>query len=78
MNVHLVDGTYELFRHYYAVPPSQAADDTEIAAVRAVLGSILGMLESGVTHIGVPTHHVIASLPHSPWSGYNSGSAVDP
>ena len=78
MNVHLVDGTYELFRHYYAVPPSQAADDTEIAAVRGVLGSVLGMLESGVTHIGVATDHVIASFRNSLWSGYKSGEGVEP
>ena len=78
MNVHLVDGTYELFRHYFAVPPAQAADGTQIAAVRGVLGSVLGMLESGVTHIGVATDHIIASFRNDLWPGYKSGEGVAP
>ena len=77
MNVHLVDGTFELFRHYFAIPPAQAADGTEIAAVRGVLSSMLGMLESDVTHIGVATDHVIASFRNSLWPGYKSGEGVE-
>ena len=60
MDVHLIDGTYELFRHYYAVPRAQAADGAEVAAVRGVLSSVLGLINrGGATHVAVATDHVI-------------------
>ncbi len=78
VNVHLVDGTYELFRHHFAVPPSQAANGTQIAAVRGVLGSLLTMLEEGATHMGVATDHAIASFRNDLWPGYKTGEGTEP
>jgi 5'-3' exonuclease len=79
LNVHLIDGTYELFRHYYAVPGAKEADGTEVAAVRAVLGSVLGMINrGGATHIGVATDHVIESFRNRLWRDYKTGEGVDP
>src|SRR3954470_17296756 len=78
MEVHLVDGTYELFRHYYALPSARDADGREIAAVRGVLGSILGMINAGATHVGVATDHVIESFRNALWPGYKTGEGVDP
>jgi 5'-3' exonuclease len=76
MQVHLVDGTYELFRHYYAVPSSKADDGAEIGAVRGVLRSILLLLESGATHVGVATDHVIESFRNDLWPGYKTSAGV--
>jgi 5'-3' exonuclease len=76
MRVFLVDGTYELFRHYFGVPPHRTADGAEVAATRAVLGSVLGMLEEGATHLGVATDHVIESFRNSLWPGYKSSAGV--
>jgi 5'-3' exonuclease len=77
--VHLIDGTYELFRHFYAVPPARDADGVEVAAVRGVVGSLRGMLNSGVaTHIGVATDHVIESFRNDLYPGYKTGEGVDP
>jgi 5'-3' exonuclease len=78
IDLHLVDGTYELFRHFYAVPSRREADGTEVGAVRAVLGSILGMLNHGATHIGVATDHVIESFRNDLWPGYKTGAGIDP
>ena len=78
MNVFLIDGTYELFRHFYAVPASSDTDGNEIGAVRGVLGSVVAMLEDGVTHIGVATDHVIESFRNELWSGYKTGEGIDP
>ena len=78
MRVFLVDGTYELFRHYFGVPPHRTADGAEIAATRAVLGSVLGMLEEGATHLGVATDHVIESFRNGLWPGYKSSAGVAP
>lgn len=78
MNVFLVDGTYELFRHFYAVPRTTSADGIEIGAVRGVIGSLLGMLEEGVTHIGVATDHVVESFRNELWPGYKSSDGLDP
>ena len=78
MNVFLIDGTYELFRHFYAVPASSDTDGNEIGAVRGVLGSIVAMLEDGVTHVGVATDHVIESFRNELWSGYKTGEGIDP
>ncbi len=77
MQVHLVDGTYELFRHYYAVPKARDARGREIAAVRGVVGSILGMLNRGATHVGVATDHVIESFRNGLWRGYKTSAGVE-
>jgi 5'-3' exonuclease len=78
LDVHLVDGTYELFRHYYAVPSARDADGHEVGAIRGVVGSMLGMLNRGVTHIAVATDHVIESFRNGLWAGYKSSAGVDP
>jgi 5'-3' exonuclease len=78
MEIHLIDGTYELFRHYYAVPHARDAEGREVGAVRGVLASLLGMLKAGATHIAVATDHVIESFRNSLWAGYKTGEGVDP
>lgn len=78
MRVFLVDGTYELFRHHFGVPAHRTADGAEVAATRAVLGSVLGILEEGATHIGVATDHVIESFRNGMWPGYKSSAGVPP
>lgn len=78
MDVYLVDGTYELFRHFYAVPPQTNSAGEEIAATRGVLASIVSMLESGITHLGVATDHVIESFRNGLWPGYKTSEGVDP
>ena len=78
MNVFLVDGTYELFRHFYAVPRVISADGIEIGAVRGVVGSMLGLLEEEVTHIGVATDHVVESFRNELWPGYKTSEGLDP
>lgn len=77
MDAYLVDGTYELFRHFYAMPPHSNEKGEEVAATRGVLGSIAGMLESGATHIGVATDHVIESFRNSLWPGYKTSEGMD-
>jgi len=77
--VHLVDGTYELFRYFLA--PAAAFDGTapeELRAVRGVVASMLGMLEAGATHPGVATDHVIESFRNALWPGYKTGDGMDP
>lgn len=78
MNVFLVDGTYELFRHFFAVPSATDADGHEVGAVRGVIGSMLSMLEEDVTHLGVATDHVIESFRNTLWPGYKTGAGIDP
>jgi 5'-3' exonuclease len=78
VNVHLIDGTYELFRHYYAMPPAKDADGREVAAVRGVVNSVLGMITAGATHVGVATDHVIESFRNRLWRGYKTGAGIDP
>ena len=78
MNVFLVDGTYELFRHFYAVPRATGADGMEIGAVRGVIGSLLGLLEEDVTHMGVATDHVVESFRNELWPGYKTSEGLDP
>ncbi len=78
MNVFLVDGTYELFRHFFAVPKVSDVNGKEVGAVRGVLGSMLSLLENDVTHIGVATDHVVESFRNDLWSGYKTGHAIDP
>jgi hypothetical protein len=62
MDIHLTDGTYELFRYFYAVPSAQDTRGQEIAALRGVLGSVLSLIEGGATHVGVATDYVIESF----------------
>jgi 5'-3' exonuclease len=76
MDVHLVDGTYELFRHFYAVPSSVDANGREIGAVRGVLWSVLSMIERGATHIGVATDHVVESFRNEMYAGYKTSEGV--
>jgi len=78
MDVYLVDGTYELFRHYHVVPSSKDADGREMGAVRAVVGSVLGMITAGATHIAVATDHVIESFRNGLWRGYKTGAGIEP
>jgi 5'-3' exonuclease len=78
MHIHLIDGTYELFRHYHAVPPARDQDGREVAAVRAVLHSLLGMVRHGATHVGVATDHVIESFRNDLWPGYKTGQGIPP
>jgi 5'-3' exonuclease len=78
MEVHLVDGTYELFRHYYALPSAKDPDGREVAAVRGVVTSMLGMISAGATHVGVATDHVIESFRNPLWHGYKTGAGIDP
>lgn len=78
MNVHLVDGTYELFRHFYALPSARDAQGREVAAVRGVLASLRTMAREGATHIGVATDHVIESFRNPLWPGYKTGEGIDP
>jgi 5'-3' exonuclease len=77
--VHLLDGTFELFRYFLS--PGAAFDRNappELRAVRGVIGSVLGMLEGGVTHLGVATDHVIESFRNGLWPGYKTGEGLDP
>ena len=78
MDVHLLDGTYELFRHFYAMPSARDADGREVGAVRGVLNSVLGMINAGARHVGVATDQVIESLRNGLWAGYNNSAGVDP
>ncbi len=82
MNVHLIDGTYELYRYFYS-PGEGARAGTPVAAgdlggVRGVVGSMLGLLEGGATHVGVATDHVIESFRNALWAGYKTGDGIDP
>jgi 5'-3' exonuclease len=78
MEVHLIDGTYELFRHFYALPSAKDSEGREVAAVRGVLGSLLGMMQAGTTYIGVATDHVIESFRNRMWPEYKTGKGVEP
>lgn len=78
MEVYLVDGTYELFRHYYALPRARDDQGREVGAVRGVLSSVLGMIKSGATHIGVATDHVIESFRNDLWPDYKTSEGVEP
>ena len=78
MRVHLVDGTYELFRHFYGAPPHRNAGGEEVAAVRGVVSSVLQLIADGATHVGVATDHVIESFRNDLWPGYKTGEGVDP
>jgi 5'-3' exonuclease len=78
MNVYLVDGTYELFRHFFAVPAAADINGQEIGAVRGVLTSVLSMIERGATHIGVATDHVVESFRNDLYPGYKTSEGVAP
>src|SRR4030095_10604266 len=78
MDVHLIDGTYELFRHFFAVPSTTDANGQEIGAVRGVLGSVLSMIEQDATHIGVATDHVVESFRNDLYPGYKTSEGVPP
>src|SRR5579864_4055294 len=76
MDVHLIDGTYELFRHFFAVPATQDVNGQEVGAAVGVLRSVLSMIEQGATHIGVATDHVVESFRNELYSGYKTGEGV--
>lgn len=78
MDVHLIDGTYELFRHFYAVPAGTDVNGQEIGAVRGVLTSVLSMIDRGATHIGVATDHVVESFRNDLYPGYKTSEGVPP
>jgi 5'-3' exonuclease len=78
VDVHLVDGTYELFRHFFALPAAADVNGQEIGAVRGVLTSVLSMIEHGATHIGVATDHVVESFRNDLYPGYKTSEGVPP
>ena len=78
MRIYLIDGTYELFRHFYAVPSARDEEGREVGATRGVVGSVLGMINRGATHVGVATDHVIESFRNRLWAGYKTGAGIDP
>jgi 5'-3' exonuclease len=78
MDVHLIDGTYELFRHFFAVPSAKDPNGQEIGAVRGVLISVLSMIERGATHLGVATDHVVESFRNDLYPGYKTSDGVAP
>jgi 5'-3' exonuclease len=78
LEIYLVDGTYELFRHYYALPSARDAEGREVAAVRGVLASVLGMVKAGATHIAVATDHIIESFRNDLWPGYKTSEGIEP
>ncbi|HKU22325.1 MAG TPA: 5'-3' exonuclease H3TH domain-containing protein [Terriglobales bacterium] len=78
MEIYLVDGTYELFRHYYALPSAKDESGREIAAARGVVQSVLGMIGNRATHIAVATDHVIESFRNGLWPGYKTSAGVEP
>src|SRR5215204_3262262 len=78
MEVVLIDGTYELFRHYYAMPSAKDVDGYEVAAVRGVLHSVLAMINQGARYVGVATDHVIESFRNELWPGYKTSAGIEP
>ena len=78
MVVHLIDGTYELFRHFYGLRRFTKGEDRPFGAVIGVLNTVLQMIETGATHVGVATDHVIESFRNRLWSGYKTGMASSP
>src|SRR6516225_6687816 len=78
MIVHLIDGTYELFRHYYGLRRIPNGQDRPFGAVVGVLGGMLQLIEEGATHLGVATDHVIESFRNELWSGYKTGEGIEP
>lgn len=78
MNVYLIDGTYELFRHYYALPSVRDTDGNEIGAARGVVTSVLKMIKDGATHVAVATDKIIESFRNELWDGYKTGEGIEP
>jgi 5'-3' exonuclease len=78
VEVYLIDGTYELFRHYYALPSARDSKGREVAATKGVLSSVMTMIREGVTHLAVATDHVIESFRNNLWPGYKTGEGVEP
>jgi 5'-3' exonuclease len=78
MDVYLIDGTYELFRHFFAVPSVKDATEREVGAVRGVVNSVKGMIDRGATHLGVATDHVIESFRNDLYAGYKTSAGVPP
>ncbi len=78
MDIHLIDGTYELFRYFFAVPSAKDGNGQEIGAVRGVVGSVLSMIEQGATHLGVATDHVVESFRNDLYPGYKTSEGVAP
>ena len=78
LEIYLIDGTYELFRHYYAMPSARDAGGREVAAVRGVVASVLGMINGGARYLGVATDHVIESFRNDLWPGYKTGDGIEP
>ena len=78
MIVHLLDGTYELFRHFYGLRRFTKGADPPMGAVTRVLHTVLEMIEEGATHVGVATDHVIESFRNDLWPGYKTGQGVEP
>ncbi|HMF49599.1 MAG TPA: 5'-3' exonuclease H3TH domain-containing protein [Candidatus Saccharimonadales bacterium] len=76
--VHLIDGTYELFRHFYGLRRFNKGEDKPFGAVIGVLNTVLQMIETGATHVGVATDHVIESFRNALWSGYKTGAGIEP
>jgi len=78
MVIHLIDGTYELFRHFYGLRRFSKGQDRPFGAVNGVLHTVLELIEQGATHVGVATDHVIESFRNQLWSGYKTGDGIDP
>src|SRR5579872_32196 len=78
MIIHLVDGTYELFRHFYGIRSFNKGDDPPLGAVVGVLNTVLEMIEQGATHVGVATDHVVESFRNDLWPGYKTGEGIEP
>jgi len=78
VDVHLIDGTYELFRHYHALPSARDREGREVAAVRGVIASLFALITHGATHVAVATDHVIESFRNSLWPGYKTSAGVEP
>ena len=77
VQVHLVDGTYELFRFYYALPEHLDPQGVDVGAVRGVVRSMLELLGEGATHVGVATDHIVESFRNDLWDGYKTGAGID-
>jgi 5'-3' exonuclease len=77
MIVHLLDGTYELFRHFYGIRSFSKGDDPPFGAVIGVMNTVLQMIEQGAAHIGVATDHVIESFRNGLWPGYKTGEGIE-
>ncbi|MFN2606954.1 MAG: 5'-3' exonuclease H3TH domain-containing protein [Acidimicrobiales bacterium] len=76
MKVHLLDGTYELFRHHFGAPPADHDAEDDVVATRGVLWTVVALLEEGVTHLGVATDHVVESFRNTRWPGYKSSAGM--